>query len=208
MRIIFCAFVAASLLAIAAVPGEGMRNEQIRECYASSYRYEKTQNYEDAIKALLVVHQSFPQGYTINLHLGWLYYLKGNYANSEQHYLTAIKVLPGSVEAKLGYLLPLLARARHEQAETIAKQIAEVDPRNYYGNLRLAFALRMQAKCDQAEAVLQRMLTLYPADVGLLTEMGLVKVGQGEREASRRLFNEVLTLDPENVTAKTMLDAG
>ena len=196
-------------LALAAAPSAapGLSDDEIRDAYHSSYRYEKTQNYADAIKALAPVVTTYPQGYTVNLRLGWLYYLSGNYANAKTYYQTAMKTAPASIEAKLGYTLPLLAQERYEETEMIAKQILRVDLSNYYANLRLAFVLRMQKKYDAAEEVLNRYLPLYPTEVKFLTELGLVKIARNQTEAARRIFIDVVTLDPENVTAKEYLAA-
>ena len=79
---------------------------EIREAYHKSYRYEKAQNYTDAIKALAPVVTAYPAGYTVNLRLGWLNYLTGGYATARKHYEAAIKTAPDSIEAKLGHTLP------------------------------------------------------------------------------------------------------
>ncbi len=180
------------------VPGD----VEIRDAYYRSYGYEKGQNYADAIKAIAPVVSAYPQGYTVNLRLGWLYYLSGNQANSKVHYLAAIKSAPASIEAKLGYMLPLLAQERYEEVESVAKQVIRVDASNYYANLRLAYALRMQKKYDASSELLIQLLTYYPTDVKFLTELALVRVAQDQRESARRIFFDVLTLDPENVVAK------
>ncbi len=195
-------------VALAAAPNgaQSMNDTEIRDAYYKSYSYEKTQNYDDAIKAIMPVVSAYPQGYTVNLRLGWLYYLAGNYANSKTYYQAAIKIAPASIEAKLGYTLPLLAQERYEEAEAVTKEIIRIDASNYYANLRLAFALRMQKKLDAAEEVLNRALPLYPTDVKYLTELGLVKVAQDQCTAARRIFTDVLTLDPENVVAKEQLN--
>ena len=202
MRIVFILTIGLVLAAAtaqgAAVPGE----EEIRESYHKSYRYEKTQNYEDAIKAMAPVINAYPQGYTVNLRLGWLYYLSGNYANSKSYYQAAMKTAPASIEAKLGYTLPLLAQERYEDAEAIAKEIIRIDASNYYANLRLAFALRLQKKYPAAEEVNNALLLLYPTDVKFLTELGLVKAAQNQSAVAKRIFGDVLTLDPENLVAK------
>ncbi|MEI6568306.1 MAG: hypothetical protein WCR20_16630, partial [Verrucomicrobiota bacterium] len=72
----------------------------------------------------------------------------------------------------------------------------------YYANLRLAYALRMQKKYDASSELLIQLLTYYPTDVKFLTELALVRVAQDQRESARRIFFDVLTLDPENVVAK------
>ncbi len=194
---IFTLLITAPLLALT--------DAEISEAYRKSYNYEKIQNYSDAIKALLPVFQEYPQTYTVNLRLGWLYYLNGNFANALDHYDRAIKISPYSLEAKLGRLLPLLAQERYKDVEKEAFQILNVDYYNYYGNLRLCYALRMQQKFDVAEKIALKMLTVYPIDVAFLSEYALTKVGQGDMVEARRVFANILILDPENVTAKAYL---
>lgn len=199
--------LAAGLGSVALAGGGGkgkgeLAEADIRDSYHRSYRYEKTQDYDDAIKTLLTVSQAYPEGYTVNLRLGWLYYLAGKFTNAQKHYETAMKVAPYSLDAKLGYTLPLMAREQYKDVELFTRQVLAIDPANYTGNLRLAFALRMQAKLDQAEQVLVGMLLLYPTDVKYLTELGLVHVARGSRDAARGVFREVLVLDPENPVAR------
>ena len=203
LRTLLLALVLGSLVihSRAAAPTD----TEIRDAYHKSYRYEKAQNYADAIKALAPVATAYPQGYTVNLRLGWLYYLSGSYATSRTCYQAAIKTAPDSLEAKLGHLLPLLAQERYEDAEAAAKLVLRIDPVNYTANLRLAFALRMQKKNDAAEQVLNGMLVLYPTDLSLLTEFALIKLAEDQKADAKRVFNDVLTLDPENVIAKAQL---
>jgi tetratricopeptide (TPR) repeat protein len=151
------------------------------------------------------VYNDYPETYTVNLRLGWLYYLNENYANSLEHYGKAIKISPYSLEAKLGELLPLLARERYGEVEKKAFQILDADYYNYYGNLRLVFALRMQQKSDLAEKIALKMLAIYPIDVSFLTEYALIKFAQGEKDTAFKLFYDILILDPENVTAKSYI---
>ena len=196
-------FFLLSLWLLAVAAHATLSDAEIRDAYHKSYRYEKAQSYADAIRALAPVIDAYPQGYTVNLRLGWLNYLQGAHATARAHYETAIKVAPDSIEARLGHVLPLLAQERYPEAESVARQVIRVDPANYYGNLRLAFALRMQKKYDAADDILSRQLGFYPTDVSLLTEWGLIKLAKNL--PANRIFNDVLTLDPENVVAKAQL---
>jgi tetratricopeptide (TPR) repeat protein len=196
LALLFTAFAASAAT---------LTDAEIREAYHKSYRYERSQNYADAIKTLAPVLTAYPQGYTVNLRLGWLYYLSGNYATSRTHYQSAIKTAPDSIEAKLGHTLPLMAQERYEEAEAAAKQVLRIDPSNYLGNLRLAYCLRMQKKLDATESLLNAMLVLYPTDISLLTEFALIKLAKNQNADAKRVFNDVLTLDPENVVAKAQL---
>jgi tetratricopeptide (TPR) repeat protein len=60
----------------------------------------------------------------------------------------------------------------------------------------------MEKKYDQAEQILNKMLAVYPTDITFLTELALVKYNQGDKEKAGNLMWDVLTLDPENETAK------
>ena len=179
---------------------------EIKEAYQRSYIYEKSGDYTDAIKALMPVYKSYPNGYTVNLRLGWLYYLAGRYADSEYHYKKALQAIPTSVEAVLGLMLPLMAQDRWSQVESLAYRILKTDYYNYYGNLRLSIALRHEKKFTMAEAVDRKMLTLYPTDVNFLNELALSLLGEGKKLYAKTIFENVLILDPENVVAKEYLE--
>ncbi|WP_457622061.1 tetratricopeptide repeat protein [Persephonella sp.] len=179
--------------------------EEIKNAYYRSYQYEKVGDFENAIKSIMTVYDEYPEGYTVNLRLGWLYYLNKNYANSIYHYERALKIVPSSIEAKLGYTLPLIAQGKYADVEKICYQILNTDFFNYYGNLRLSFVLRMQKKYDIASKVINKMLSLYPTDVNFLTELALVRYFQGDMKQAEYLFKDILILDPENVTAKEYL---
>lgn len=190
------------VVAILGCAASASGQDLVLDSFANSYKYEKAQNYEDAIKSIVILKD---QGYLVQLRLGWLYYLSGNHANSRQHYLKAIAAAPKAIEPRLGYMLPLLAQARYAEVETVARQVLMMDAGNYYASLRLAIALRMQGKLPQAAEVNNAMLELYPTDVSFLTEMGLVLVAQKDHAKARQAFYRVLTLDPENVVAKRHL---
>lgn len=205
MKLRFCVlfiFTTISLL--------GITPEEIKEAYSKSYNYEKIEDYENAIRALSTVVDEYPNGYTVNLRLGWLYYLLGKYANSIHHYELAIKSSSYSLEAKLGYMLPLLAQNKYGEVESMAYKITSTDYYNYYANLRLAYSLRMQEKFDQAEKICNTMLSAYPTDIAFLIELAYIKVGQENTEKAGLIFWDVLVLDPENEYAKSylMIDNG
>jgi tetratricopeptide (TPR) repeat protein len=179
---------------------------ETRDAFYTSYHLEKAQSYDDAIKALDELRKRTPDDYTLNLRLGWLYYLTGNYANSRKHYQSAIKASPNAIEPRLGYTLVLAVQEKYNDLETASREIIRIDASNYYANLRLGFSLRMQKKFTQADEVLQRMVDLYPTDTKFLIELALSKVGQQQAEPAKKLFRQILLLDSENQTAKDQLN--
>jgi len=151
------------------------------------------------------VYQAYPKGYTVNLRLGWLYYLNKNYANSKFHYEKALKAVPSSIEAMLGLSLPYMAEGKWKDVEKLMYKILKIDYYNYYGNLRLSIALRNQKKFSTAEAVARKMLAIYPTDVNFLTELAISLYYQNKKNQALSIFSNILILDPENLIAKKFL---
>lgn len=174
----------------------------VQDAFTQSQQSEQAQKYDEAIRSLLPVLQKSPRDYVVNLRLGWLYYLAGNYANSVQHYQTAVFAEPKAVEPRIGLTLPLLAQRRYADLETTAREAVRLDANNYYANLRLAYAMRMQLKFSQAEMIDRHMLELYPTDKTFLLEAAYAQWGRANYREAERNFRLVLLLDPTNADAQ------
>jgi tetratricopeptide (TPR) repeat protein len=193
------------LAGVAPCPLAAQQQPDIPAAYQRSFEMERAERFQDAIRALAPVYETYPNGYTVNLRMGWLFYRNGNYNNAVAHYEVATTAAPAALEPKLGGLLPLLAQARWAEAEALAYQIVSVDHFNYYGNLRLLIALRMQKKLEPAYQIALKMVRAYPTDLYYLVELALVHDARGETAEARRLFGEILILDPANETARKYL---
>lgn len=166
--------------------------------FATSYQLEQAAKYDEAIDALKPV--GYKSAYLLELRLGWLYYLSGNYAVSRQHYTSAMRTNTKSIEPRLGLLLPTMALGKYDEAEVTARTILALDSNNYTAGLRLAYALRMQGKYRPARDYLSQLLTLYPTDATLLTEQLLDAVALKQPDVGD-LCEQLLTIDPTNATA-------
>ena len=182
-----------------------MTYEEINAAYHKSFLYEKNGDYANAIRAIMPVYKNYPKGYTVNLRLGWLYYLLGNYKNSKMHYKKAMEIIPTSVEAMLGYSLPLMAQQKWKEVEQLLYKLLKIDYYNYYGNLRLSIALRNLGKFKDAEQIARKMLAIYPSNVSFLLELAISLYYQGKTTYAKSIFKDIITLDPENNTAKEFL---
>jgi len=179
--------------------------EEILSAYQKSYLYERVGDYKDAIRVLMPVYKEYPNAYTVNLRLGWLYYLWGKYENSIYHYRKAVSAIPSSAEAKLGLSLPLMAQGKWKDVEILMYQVIASDYYNYYGNLRLSTALERQGKYYLQMAVAKKMLALYPTSVPFLIELGKAYYYLENYDAALKVFKDALVLDPENNTVKEFL---
>jgi tetratricopeptide (TPR) repeat protein len=194
-----------SLLFAFNLSAKELSHEQISKAYYNSYGYEKSGNYLDAIKAVQLVYERYPNTYTVNSRLGSLYRLDGKFRNSIEHYKKALKVLPSSISAKLGLQYTHVLSEDYAKTLEIGYQIISVDYYNYYANYRIAYSLAQTGKYDLAEKTINKMLAIYPADVLFLTELGLLQLQLKQLEKSKATLLNVLILDPENVRAKSTL---
>lgn len=176
--------------------------DPFREALAESQRLEAASRYREAIDVLAGFGEAPRERYVVRLRRGWLHYLAGDYDASAAHYRGAIEAAPQSVEARVGYLLPLSAAQRFAEAEAAARDALQLDPANYYANLRLAFALRSQGKFAEAEQVDLALVTRQPNDVSSLAELGLNYRAQQRPQEAQAVFEQILTLEPANVLAR------
>lgn len=197
----------AALLALAFSPSKAsaMDDKSIKEAYEKSYNYGNLGNYGDAIKSLALVHKEYPETYTVNMRLGYLYFLNTNYANASNHYLSAQKAAPKSLPPLLGAMRITNIKEQYEKTEESGYKVLQSDLYNYYGNLYLAYALRKSKKYEAASAIDLKMLEVYPSDAGFLLEYGLLTFAQGNKDAATSALHYLLILDPENVVAKEVL---
>lgn len=177
---------AACLLAVV-VCGGAWRNAKDRDTLLpalyNSAQAEKRLNYSAAIATLTEQLATHADDYMLHVRLGWLKYLAGNHVEAESHYRSAIASTPTSLEARQGCLLPLLAQANYPAAETMARELLELDPANYYGRLRLATALRLQMRGAEARDIIAPLEKAFPTDAGVMAEVARIDAGGGAANA-------------------------
>ena len=177
----------------------------IKQAYYDSYNYEKMGDYKDAIKVLIPVYKQYPNGYTVNLRLGWLFYLNKNYQNALEHYKKALIPAPYSIEAKLGIMRVYLTVRDYDNVLKVGDVVLKTDFYNYYGNYYEIEALIGKKEYETALKLTNKMLSLYPSSVLFLVELGKIYFVQDKTRAMK-IFNDVLILDPNNVIAKEYLN--
>ena len=176
----------------------------IQMAYYKSYNYEKMGDYKDSIKSLIPVYKKYPKGYTLNLRLGYLFFLDKKYSNSIEHYKKAATIAPYSVEAKLGLIKNYLKTEKYDNALSISNTIIKTDYYNYYGNFYLLIALKLKNQKEEAIKIANKMLSLYPTDIMYLQELAKLKY-EKDKKSGKKIFEDILILDPNNITAKEYL---
>ena len=121
--------------------GFSQNYKAIQDAFVLSYKYEKTADYSKAIDPLKQMYNENKESYEINLRLGWLYYMSGQFTSACTYYQKAMQLMPMSIEAKLGFVNPAAALGNWEQVKTQYIDILKIDENNYTANYRLGMIL-------------------------------------------------------------------
>lgn len=178
-----------------------MSTEDIKACYYKSYTLEKQKRYTEAIAALKPVYLSFPNAYTINYRLGFLYYLNQNHANAIEHLNKAAVIVPQSSEIIQVMIYIYQVKADWVKVETLSVQLLKKDYYNISGNYWYAISLKMQGKYSLAIKILNKMLALQPTSTLFLQELGENLYLSNYIKESKSVFENLLILYPNNPTA-------
>jgi tetratricopeptide (TPR) repeat protein len=184
---------------------EEMTTEAIKSCYHQSYRHESQNRYVDAIADLKPVYLNYPNTYTVNYRLGWLYYLNKNFANAIVHLNKATAILPQSTETITILIYIYQIQYNWDQVEILSVQLLKQDYYSIEGNYWYAVALKMQGKYDLAIKISKKMLALQPTSKKFLQELGEVLFLNEYVEESQALFTNLIILYPQNQTAQYYL---
>ena len=188
------------------IVAEDMLFTDIQTCYYKSYKYESSEKYSKAIEALADVFANFPNTYTENYRLGWLYYLDGKFANAVEHLKSALLIYPSSLEVLNTINLIYAAREDWEKVEEQSAQILQIDYYNEYANYWYSYSLKMLEKYELAIKINRKMLTVFPTSVTFLQELAVNLFLNDEKEESKQIFETLIILDPTNTTATSYLE--
>jgi tetratricopeptide (TPR) repeat protein len=178
--------------------------KSIKSDYFKSYDYEQVGKYKEAIKILSPLYKKYPNGYTLNLRLAWLFYLQKKYNDSTKYYKKASLINTNALDPKLGLIRVYLATYSYEEAQNVSTELLKIDYYNYYANFYMAKALIGQKKYKIAIKLTDKMLTLYPTDI-LFLEQLLISYKATKSKSYKEIYESILILDPNNVLVRNSL---
>jgi len=191
------------LLLIISIPSfsDELSFKEIQDAYSKSYNSETLEKYDNAILNLKQIVENYPDAYTVNYRLGWLYYLNGKFTNSLTHLKKASLVYPSSVEVINTTTLVHVARKEWDKVISTASEAITIDYYNYYANYWYSVALKVQEKYDLAIKIDRKMLTILPSSTLFLAELGENLVLSGSTTEGQQVLESVLIIEPLNSVA-------
>ncbi|PKP03657.1 MAG: hypothetical protein CVU14_01615 [Bacteroidetes bacterium HGW-Bacteroidetes-9] len=171
----------------------------LSDAFSASYTHESKAEYLKAIEVLKKVYDE--SSYEINLRLGWLTYQSGLFTESISFYNKAISLMPMSIEARLGYVLPTAALGNYSQVITRYNEILKLDPNHYTVNYRLGLIYYNRKNYQEAYKYFEKIVNLYPFDYDALLMMGWTNYQLGKLREAKILFGKALLNKPGDSSA-------
>jgi tetratricopeptide (TPR) repeat protein len=173
--------------------------------FEKSYANEYAGKYNDAIKDLVNVYTE--ESYELNLRLGWLNYLAGNFTEAVSYYQRCIKLRPLSIEARLGLTYPASAVGNWEQVVNQYKDILKIAPSNYTANLRLGQIYLNRKDYSTAAKYLDLLISQYPFTYDVMISTAWNYYYQGKLREAKVLFQKILLIYAKDESAKLGLSS-
>jgi tetratricopeptide (TPR) repeat protein len=178
--------------------------ELLEAAFKKSYEYEKKGEYQNAINELKNVYRE--DSYENNLRLGWLVYLSGSFTESSAYYQKAINLKPYSIEAKLGYVLPVSSMGNWTAVKAEYFKILEIDPMNSLVNYRLGLIFYNAKDYKTALKYFETVVNQYPFDYDSVIMFAWTNYHLGKTREAIILFQKALLIKPGDDSANEGLD--
>lgn len=178
--------------------------DPVLDAFSNSYKFEAKADYANAITSLKKVYDE--NSYEINLRLGWLQYSAGMFTDAMAYYEKSIELMPYSIEARLGYVLPASAAGNWDKVIAVYKKILEIDPQNTTANYRMGLIMYERKDYQSAYNYLSKVVNLYPFDYNSLLIYAWSNYQLGKQKEAKILFKKVLMYSPSDTSAKKGLE--
>ena len=178
--------------------------ESTLEAFSESYKQEAEGKYTQAAETIKKVYNE--NSYEINLRLGWLKYNAGMYKESASYYRKAVKLMPFSIEAKLGLVLPVYAMGNLTEVINTYYDILKIDQMNYTANYRLGAIYYGRENYTKAYAFFEKIINMYPFDYDAMNMFGWTNFRLGKLREAKVLFQKTLLYNPYDESAKLGLE--
>lgn len=178
---------------------QAQESSALQGVFEESYNYEADGNYSNAINSLKNIYD--PASYHINVRLGWLSYMSGQFTESVGYYNKSIELKPYAIEARFGLTYPASSMGNWAQVKNQYIKILEIDPHNIKANYYFGLMLYEAGDYQMAANHFEKVANLFPFDHESLLMYAWSNYQIGKTREAAVLFNEVLLIDPGNESA-------
>jgi tetratricopeptide (TPR) repeat protein len=175
------------------------QDKTIMNAFSQSYDYEAVQKYDGAINTLMAVYN--PSSYEINLRLGWLNYMSGNFKESVTYYKKAMVLMPAATEPLWAMINPLTALENWNDIGKTYLIILKLDPQNVTANYNLGLIFYYRKDYVSAKQYFDVALNLFPFGYNNILMSAWTNYFLGNKNDALTLFNKTLLYSPNDKSA-------
>ena len=173
---------------------------KLTAAFSDSYAKEKLEKYGEAVTVLKACYD--PNSYEINLRLGWLTYLQGQFSESLNYYNKAVELMPYAIEPRFGMVLPASSMGNWDMVIAQYNKILAIDPNNTVTLYRLGLISYDKKDYKLAYQYFEKVVNLYPFDYQSVLMLGWTNYRLGKTREAKILFNKALLYYPDDSSAK------
>jgi tetratricopeptide (TPR) repeat protein len=173
---------------------------RLTAAFSDSYAKEKSEKYGDAVAALKPYYDA--SSYEINLRMGWLTYLQGQFTESMSYYNKAIDLMPYAIEPRLGVVLPASSLGNWDMVISQYTRILSIDPNNTISLYRMGVISYDRKDFKQAYQYFEKVVNLYPFDYQSVLMLAWTNYKLGKTREAKVLFSKALLYYPDDASAK------
>ncbi|TGL63059.1 hypothetical protein EHQ58_01005 [Leptospira ognonensis] len=167
------------------------------DAITDSYVFEYKKEYNKAYEILEPASKEDANDYFLQLRMGWLALLKGDYTKSSSFYQKATLIHPNAIEPRIGYVRALLALGQYKQAEVACKTILKLDSKNYFARSNLAYTYYVLSNYSEAEKIYDSIVDDYPADTEMMIGLGWSFLKQNKKAKANEIFSALIKIIPK-----------
>jgi tetratricopeptide (TPR) repeat protein len=193
-------FIIITIFIFSVLASNGQDYTRLTAAFSDSYAKEKSGKFGDAATALKVCYDA--DSYEMNLRLGWLTYLEGQFSESLSYYNKAIELMPYAIEPRLGVVLPASSLGNWDMVVTQYNKILTIDPNNTVTLYRLGLISYDKKDYKQAYLYFEKVVNLYPFDYQSVLMLAWTNYRMGKPREAKILFNKALLYYPEDASAR------
>jgi tetratricopeptide (TPR) repeat protein len=189
-----------AIFTLSVIVSMGQDYSKLTAAFSDSYEKEKSGKYSEAASALKAYYDA--NSYEINLRLGWLTYLQGQFSESVNYYNKAAELMPYAIEPRLGVVLPASSLGNWEMVISQYNKILTIDPNNTVTLYRMGLISYDKKEYIQAYKYFEKVVNLYPFDYQSVLMLAWTNYKLGKTREAKILFNKALLYYPEDTSAK------
>jgi tetratricopeptide (TPR) repeat protein len=193
-------FTVLTIFIFSIVLANGQDYSKLTAAFSDSYTKEKAEKYSEAVTALKAYYDA--NFYEINLRLGWLTYLQGQFSESLGYYNKAIELMPYAIEPRFGLILPASSMGNWDVVIAQYNKILSIDPNNTVALYRMGLISYDKKNYREASQNFEKVVNLYPFDYQSVLMLAWTNYKLGKTREAKILFNKALLYYPEDASAK------